>query len=70
MTSNNRSTSPASCSRSACGSTNTSAQAEGGLPVRGATGADHLGGQLVRELHRHRPDTARGAVDQDGLAGL
>src|SRR5215467_14876066 len=46
------------------------AQAEGGLPVRGATGADHPGAQFVRELHRDRPDAARGAVDQDGLAGL
>jgi hypothetical protein len=40
------------------------------LPVRGTTGADHAGAQLAGELHRDRPDAARGAVDQDGLAGL
>ena len=43
-------------------------QAEGGLPVPGTAGADHAGAQLVGELHRDRPDAARGAVDQDGLA--
>jgi len=46
------------------------AQPECGRTVRGAAGADHAGAQLVCELHRDGPDTARGAVDQDGLSGL
>ena len=33
-------------------------QAEGHLPVPGPAGADHARTQLVRELHRDRPDPA------------
>jgi hypothetical protein len=47
--------SPVSSSRSACRFTNTSLPAKCSLPVRGATGADYAGPQLVRQLHRHGP---------------
>ena len=45
------------------------AETECCVPVAGPAGADHPGACLARELHRDRTDTARGAVDQDGLAG-
>jgi hypothetical protein len=37
-------------------------------PVGSPSGADHPGARLARELHRDGPDTARSAMDQDGLA--
>jgi hypothetical protein len=43
-------------------------QAQGGLAVRCSSSANHDGSDLAGELHRYRTDTARGAVDQDGLA--
>ena len=43
-------------------------QTEGGVAVGGPAGADHDGSDLAGELHGDRTDTARGAVDQDGLA--
>ncbi len=45
------------------------AQAEDGVPVGGAAGADHAGSRLVCELDGDRADRAGGAVDQDGLPG-
>ena len=44
-------------------------QAEGHLPVPGPAGADHARTQLVRELHRDRPDPTRGTIDQNCLSG-
>ena len=70
ITSKATSTSPASSSRRPQVHERVRTQAEGGLPVPGPAGADHAGAQLVCELHRDGPDAARGAVDQDGLAGL
>ena len=46
------------------------AKAEDGLPVGGATGTYHPRARLPRKLHRYRAHTARGAVNQNGLAGL
>ena len=70
ITSNTTSTSPTSSSRSACRSTKASApRPSARVPVGGPAGADHAGARLARELHRDRSDTARRAVDQDGLAG-
>ncbi|MBE1609077.1 hypothetical protein HEB94_005925 [Actinopolymorpha pittospori] len=37
--------------------------------VGGSAGADHAGAHLSRELDGHRADAARGAVNEDGLAG-
>jgi len=45
-------------------------QAQGRFPVPGPAGSDHAGAQLVRQLHRDRPDATRRPVDQDGLARL
>ena len=45
-------------------------KAEDGLPVYGATGTDHPRSRLPRKLNRYRADTARGAVNQNGLACL
>ncbi len=44
------------------------AVAEDRLLLCRATAADHPGSRLQRQLHGHRTDTARGAVNQDGLA--
>ena len=44
------------------------AETECCVPVGSPSGADHPGARLARELHRDRPDTARSAMDQDGLA--
>ncbi len=43
-------------------------QSEGGFAVRCPSSANHDGSDFAGELHRDRTDTARGAVDQDGLA--
>jgi hypothetical protein len=45
------------------------AETECSVPVAGPAGADHSGSCLARDLHRDRTNTARGALDQDGLAG-
>jgi hypothetical protein len=45
------------------------AEAERDITVVGPAGADHAGAHLSRELYRHRADAARGAVNEDGLAG-
>ncbi|BBJ37767.1 hypothetical protein SSPO_004850 [Streptomyces antimycoticus] len=45
------------------------AECERGVPVGGPAGADDAGAGLAGELYRDRADAARGAVDQDGLAG-
>jgi hypothetical protein len=43
-------------------------QSEGGFAVRCPSSANHDGSDFAGELHRNRTDTARSAVDQDGLA--
>ncbi len=43
-------------------------QSEGGFTVRCPASANHNGSDIAGELHGDRTDTARGAVDQDGLA--
>jgi hypothetical protein len=44
------------------------AETEYGVPVSGPASADHSTSHLARELDRDQPHTARGAMDQDGLA--
>ena len=45
------------------------AEAERDITVVGSAGADHAGAHLSRELDGDRADAARGAVNEDGLAG-